>query len=73
VGGVPDLEARLIRTVGDPDVRMREDPVRMIRAVRFATKLDFEIEPATRAAIVRYCGDLAKSSCRAWSRRSSAR
>ena len=62
VGGVPDLEARLIRTVGDPDVRMREDPVRMIRAVRFATKLDFEIEPATRAAIVRYCGDLAKSS-----------
>ncbi len=62
VGGVPDLHARLIRTVGDPDVRMREDPVRMIRAVRFATKLDFEIEPATRAAIERHCGDLAKSS-----------
>jgi poly(A) polymerase len=62
VGGVADLHARLIRTVGDPDVRMREDPVRMIRAVRFATKLDFEIEPATRAAIERHCGDLAKSS-----------
>jgi poly(A) polymerase len=62
VGGVPDLDARLIRTVGDPDVRMREDPVRMIRAVRFATKLDFEIEPATRAAIERHSGDLAKSS-----------
>ena len=62
VNGVPDLDARLIRTVGDPDVRMREDPVRMIRAVRFATKLDFEIEPATRAAIERHCGDLAKSS-----------
>ena len=62
VGGVPDLHARLIRTVGDPDVRMREDPVRMIRAVRFATKLDFAIEPATRAAIVRHCGDLAKAS-----------
>jgi poly(A) polymerase len=62
VGGVPDLHARLIRTVGDPEVRMREDPVRMIRAVRFATKLDFEIEPATRAAIERHCGDLAKSS-----------
>ncbi len=62
VGGVPDLRARLIRTVGDPEVRMREDPVRMIRAVRFATKLDFEIEPATRAAIVRHCGDLAKAS-----------
>ena len=62
VGGVPDLEARLIRTVGDPEVRMREDPVRMIRAVRFAIKLDFAIEPATRAAIVRHCGDLAKAS-----------
>src|ERR1700729_3932576 len=62
VGGVPDLHARLIRTVGDPDVRMREDPVRMIRAVRFATKLDFEIEPATRAAIERHSGDRAKSS-----------
>jgi tRNA nucleotidyltransferase/poly(A) polymerase len=62
VGGVADLDARLIRTVGDPDVRMREDPVRMIRAVRFATKLDFEIEPATLAAIKRHSGDLAKSS-----------
>ncbi len=62
VGGVPDLEARLIRTVGDPEVRMREDPVRMIRAVRFATKLDFQIEPDTRAAIIRHCGDLAKAS-----------
>jgi poly(A) polymerase len=62
VGGVPDLHARLIRTVGDPEVRMREDPVRMIRAVRFASKLDFAIEPATRAAILRHCGDLAKSS-----------
>ncbi len=62
VGGVPDLEARLIRTIGDPEVRMREDPVRMIRAVRFATKLSFEIEPATRAAIERHSGDLAKSS-----------
>jgi poly(A) polymerase len=41
---------------------MREDPVRMIRAVRFATKLNFEIEPATRAAIERHSGDLAKSS-----------
>jgi poly(A) polymerase len=62
VGGVADLDARLIRTVGDPEVRMREDPVRMIRAVRFATKLDFAIEPATRAAIEHHCADLAKAS-----------
>src|SRR5260370_15891625 len=41
---------------------MREDPVRMIRAVRFAAKLDCEIERATREAIERHCGDLAKAS-----------
>jgi poly(A) polymerase len=62
VGGLPDLEARVIRTVSDPEVRMREDPVRMIRAVRFAAKLDFAIEPATRFAIRSYREDLLKSS-----------
>ncbi len=62
VGGLADLDARVIRTVSDPEVRMREDPVRMIRAVRFAAKLDFEIEPATRAAIWTYREDLLKSS-----------
>ncbi len=61
-GGVADLEARLIRTIGDPEVRMREDPVRMLRAVRFAAKLGFEIEPATRAAIERHREDLLKAS-----------
>jgi poly(A) polymerase len=61
-GGVADLEARLIRTIGDPDLRMREDPVRMIRAVRFAAKLGFEIESATAAAIRRHCADLVKAS-----------
>jgi poly(A) polymerase len=62
VGGLADLKARLIRTVGDPEFRMREDPVRMIRAVRFAAKLGFQIEPATRAAIERHREDLVKSS-----------
>jgi poly(A) polymerase len=61
-GGVSDLEARLIRTIGDPELRMREDPVRMMRAVRFAAKLGFEIEPATRTAIERHRKDLAKAS-----------
>jgi poly(A) polymerase len=61
-GGVDDLTARLIRTIGDPELRMREDPVRMMRAVRFGAKLGFEIEPATRAAIERYRGDLEKAS-----------
>jgi poly(A) polymerase len=62
VGGLSDLEARVIRTVSDPEVRMREDPVRMIRAVRFAAKLGFAIEPATRSAIRAYREDLLKSS-----------
>lgn len=62
VEGVADLGARLIRTIGDPEVRIREDPVRMIRAVRFAAKLGFEIEPATHAAIERHRCDLAKAS-----------
>lgn len=61
-GGADDLRARLIRTIGAPELRMREDPVRMMRAVRFAAKLGFEIEPATRAAIETHRGDLAKAS-----------
>ncbi|MGH7840799.1 MAG: hypothetical protein ACREQT_04690, partial [Candidatus Binataceae bacterium] len=62
VEGVADLRARLIRTIGDPELRMREDPVRMIRAVRFAVKLGFALEPATRAAIEQNRSDLAKAS-----------
>ncbi|HUO04085.1 MAG TPA: polynucleotide adenylyltransferase PcnB [Candidatus Binataceae bacterium] len=61
-GGVDDLHSRLIRTIGEPELRMREDPVRMMRAVRFAAKLGFEIEPATRAAIERHRADLSKAS-----------
>ncbi len=61
-GGADDLRARLIRTIGAPELRMREDPVRMMRAVRFAAKLGFEIEPATRAAIETHRADLAKAS-----------
>ena len=49
--GLADLEAHLLRAVGDPDARFREDALRMIRAVRLAAALEFEIEPATRAAI----------------------
>ena len=60
--GVADLRARLIRTIGDPELRMREDPVRMLRAVRFAAKLGFEIEPATLAAMEQHRCDLQKAS-----------
>jgi len=44
VGGVNDLEQKLIRTIGDPATRISEDPVRMLRAIRFSAQLDFSIE-----------------------------
>ncbi|WP_165310326.1 polynucleotide adenylyltransferase PcnB [Vibrio ziniensis] len=50
-GGLEDLEDRLVRLIGDPETRYREDPVRMLRAVRFAVKLDFDIEEDTAAPI----------------------
>ncbi|MCA4022104.1 polynucleotide adenylyltransferase PcnB [Vibrio vulnificus] len=50
-GGVEDLEDRLVRLIGDPETRYREDPVRMLRAIRFAAKLDFDIEEDTAAPI----------------------
>ncbi len=53
VGGRRDLQARRIRTVGDPDQRFAEDYLRLIRAVRFAARLDFRIERKTLAAIRR--------------------
>jgi poly(A) polymerase len=52
-GGVHDVDARTLRIIGDPLVRYREDPVRMLRAVRLAAKLGLEIDPATRAPITR--------------------
>ena len=49
--GIEDLENRQMRLIGDPETRYREDPVRMLRAVRFAAKLGFDIEPDTEAPI----------------------
>jgi poly(A) polymerase len=51
--GVRDLRARRLRMIGDPEARYREDPVRMLRAVRFAAKLGFQIDEATREPIHR--------------------
>lgn len=62
VGGLSDIQNRLIRSIGDPNIRFREDPVRMIRAVRFASRLDFRIEPATYNAILRHHGEILKAS-----------
>ncbi|PSW18545.1 polynucleotide adenylyltransferase [Photobacterium sanctipauli] len=52
VNGVEDLDNRIIRLIGDPETRYREDPVRMLRAVRFAAKLDMDIEEKTAEPIV---------------------
>lgn len=52
VGGRADLEARLIRAIGDPAQRFAEDRLRILRAVRFATVLEFEIEPGTWDAVL---------------------
>jgi poly(A) polymerase len=55
-GGIADAKKKLLRMIGDPATRYREDPVRIIRVVRFAAKLGFEIEPKTRAPIGRMVG-----------------
>jgi poly(A) polymerase len=50
-GGIKDAKKRVLRMIGDPETRYREDPVRIVRVVRFAAKLGFEIEPKTREPI----------------------
>ncbi|MBC7160808.1 polynucleotide adenylyltransferase PcnB [Immundisolibacter sp.] len=51
VGALEDIDKRRLRTIGDPEARYREDPVRMLRAVRLAAKLELTIEPATEAPL----------------------
>ena len=62
VGGLKDLGHRILRVIGDPETRFREDPVRMVRALRIASQLDFEIERGAREAIIQQCGELRNSS-----------
>lgn len=49
--GLRDIETRTLRIIGEPEERLREDPVRILRAMRFAAKLGFELDPRTRDAI----------------------
>ncbi len=53
VGGVQDARDRVLRMIGDPETRYREDPVRMLRAVRFAAKLGFTLHPGTEAPLAK--------------------
>ena len=54
VGGMKDLNKKIIRSIGDPEIRFREDPVRMMRAVKISARLGFKIERVTTAAIKKY-------------------
>jgi poly(A) polymerase len=62
VGGLEDLQKRRVRVIGDPDIRFREDPVRMMRAIEFASRLGFDIEHNTYEALLRHRGEILKAS-----------
>jgi poly(A) polymerase len=62
VGGLDDLDARIIRCIGDPDVRFLEDPVRMLRAVVLAARLQFSIDQPVLDAIATHRHEIARSA-----------
>lgn len=62
VHGARDLQARVVRTIGDPNIRFREDPVRMLRAIKFAARLGFAIERNTYNALLAHRDEIQKSS-----------
>ena len=63
VGGRADLAARLVRAIGEPTKRFEEDKLRMLRAVRFAARFDFELESETESAIHRFAAHIHQVSC----------
>jgi poly(A) polymerase len=62
VGGLADLELRTIRTIGDPLIRLREDPVRILRAVKFAARLGFQIDPIMWDAMISLSAEIRRSA-----------
>ena len=62
VDGLSDLDRGVIRTIGDPLLRFQEDPVRMIRAIKFAARLDFTVETQTWSALLATVQDISKCS-----------
>ncbi len=63
VGGRNDLAAKILRAIGEPSLRFAEDKLRMLRAIRFAARLSFEIEPQTLAAIRNAASQIHQVSC----------
>lgn len=61
-GGMPDIQRRMIRTIGEPNVRFREDPVRILRAIKFAARLDLGIDPHVYDAMVASRLELARAA-----------
>jgi len=57
-----DLERRIVRTIGDPSVRFREDPVRILRAIKFSARLDMGIDREVYRAVLDHRGELAKAA-----------
>src|ERR1700722_1067615 len=62
VGGRKDLEAEIVRAIGDPERRFAEDKLRMLRAVRFAARFEYAIEPGTFAAVQKLAGEISAVS-----------
>ena len=54
VGGMKDIEKKIIRAIGDPEIRFQEDPVRMMRAIKFSSRLGFKVEKKTAAAMKKH-------------------
>jgi len=63
VGGRGDLKAGIVRAIGEPERRFAEDKLRMLRAVRFAARFDYQIDPATMAAIQKLAPTIHQVSC----------
>src|SRR5688572_1573091 len=60
VSGMADLQERLVRTIGDPDIRFREDPVRILRAIKFAARCNLSIEPETYRRMLEHAAEIGK-------------
>lgn len=62
VGGLKDLDKKVIRSIGNPNLRFQEDPVRMMRAIKFASKLDFTLEKSCNKALKEHHADILNAS-----------
>lgn len=63
VGGQKDLAAKIIRAIGEPALRFAEDKLRMLRAIRFAARFEYEIDPTTFTAIQKLASQISQVSC----------